>query len=87
MPGDPGNLNPTYFTEYPEDIRMFGVTFETKFPGGAVLGEFTYRPNQPLQYNSVDLISAAVSLTAPTPLREKADAVAPGGGGSRLGAP
>jgi len=79
VPGDPGNLNPTYFTEYPEDVRMFGATFDTKFRGGAVLGEFTYRPNQPLQYNSVDLIAAAISLTAPTPLRAKADAVAPGG--------
>lgn len=79
VPGDPGGLNPTYFTEYPEDIRMFGVSFETKIPGGAVLGELTYRPNQPLQYNSVDLISAAVSRTAPTPLRGMADAIAPGG--------
>jgi len=78
VPGDPGGLNPTYFTEYPEDIRMFGVSFETKIPGGAVVGELTYRPNQPLQYNSVDLISAAVSRTAPTPLRAMADAIAPG---------
>lgn len=78
LPGDPDNLNPTYFIEYPERIRMFGVTFESKFPGGAVLGEFTYRPNQPLQYNSVDVISAAVSRTAPTPLRAQMDAVAPG---------
>jgi len=78
VPGDPGGLNPTYFTEYPEDIRMFGVSFETKIPGGAVLGELTYRPEQPLQYNSVDLISAAVSRTAPTPLREMSDAIAPG---------
>jgi len=79
LPGDPGDLNPSYFTEYPEDIRMFGATFEKKWRGGLVLGEVTYRPNQPLQYNSYDVISAAVSRTAPTPLREKADAVAPGG--------
>ncbi len=77
--GRPGNLNPTYFTEYPEDIRMFGASFESKWRGGMVVGELTYRPNQPLQYNSYDVISAAVSRTAPTPLREKADAVAPGG--------
>ena len=44
-----------------------------------VVGELTYRPNQPLQYNSFDVISAAVSRTAPSPLREQADAVAPGG--------
>lgn len=78
LPGDPGDLNPKYFTEYPEDVRMFGVTFETAIPGGMVLGEFTYRPNQPLQYNPVDLISAAVSRTAPTPLRALMDALPPG---------
>jgi hypothetical protein len=55
VPGDPGNLNPTYFTEYPEDIRMLGVSFETKIPGGAVLNELL-PSDQPLQYNSVDLI-------------------------------
>jgi hypothetical protein len=79
LPGDPDILNPSYFTEYPEDIRMFGATVEKTWRGGSVLGELTYRPNQPLQYNSYDVISAAVSRTAPTPLREKADAVAPGG--------
>jgi len=78
LPGDPGNLNPTYFTEYPTGIRMFGATVETQFPGGAVYGELTYRPNQPLQYNSVDILSAAVSLTAPTPLRAQVQALAPG---------
>ena len=51
MPGDPGNLNPQFLTEFPEDIRIVGATFDTRFRGGAVFGEFTYRPNQPLQYN------------------------------------
>jgi hypothetical protein len=57
---------------------MFGATFETRIPGGTVLGELTYRPNQPLQYNSVDAIGATVSRTAPTPLRAKVDAMPPG---------
>lgn len=78
LPGDPGGLNPQYFTEYPEDIRLFGVTFDKKFQGGAVFGELTYRPNQPLQYNAQDLIAGFTSLTAPTPLRAQANATAPG---------
>ena len=78
VPGDPGDLNPEYFTEYPEDIRMFGVTFDSKVRGGAVFGEFTYRPNQPLQYNAQDLLNAFVSTTAPTPLRAQASALPPG---------
>jgi hypothetical protein len=78
VPGDPGNLNPQYFTDYPEDIRIYALTFDTKFRGGGVFVELSYRPNQPLQYNSADLIAAFVSLTAPTPLRAQANAAAPG---------
>ena len=44
VPGDPGDLNPQYFTEFPEDIRLYGATFNTRFRGGAVFGEITYRP-------------------------------------------
>jgi len=79
IPGAPDGLNPTYFTEFPEDIRMFGGTFETKVRGGTVFGELTYRPNQPLQYNAADLVAAAISNVAPTPLRAKMNALAPGG--------
>jgi len=79
VPGDPGGLNPRYFTEYPEDIRMLGITFETKLAAATVMGELTYRPNQPLQYNSADLIAAFTSPVAPTPLRAAAAAVAAGG--------
>jgi hypothetical protein len=79
IPGDPDGLNPTYFTEYPERIRIFGATFDTKLRAGAVFGELTYRPNHPLQYNSTDVMAAAVSLTAPTPLRDRLQALPPGG--------
>jgi hypothetical protein len=78
LPGDPDGLNPKYFTEYPERIRMFGATFDTKLRAGILFGELTYRPNQPLQYNSTDVMAAAVSLTAPTPFREQVDSLPPG---------
>lgn len=67
-----------YFTEYPEDIRMFALSFDTKFTGGAFFGELSYRPNQPLQYNATDLVAAFTSSVAPSPLRAEANAVAPG---------
>src|SRR4029453_8874173 len=79
VPGDPGGQNPTYFTEFPEDIRMFGVSFATKLKGGTGFGELTYRPNQPLQFNASDLIGAVVSPIAPTTLRDRERALAPGG--------
>ena len=78
VPGNPGGLNSTYFTEYPDDIRMFGLSFETRFKGGLAFGELTYRPNQPLQYNAADLLNGFLSRTAPTPLRTQIDALAPG---------
>jgi Protein of unknown function (DUF1302) len=79
VPGDPGGLNPTYYTEFPENIRMFGVTFETRFKGGFAFGELTYRPNQPLQFNAADLLGAVLSPVAPTTLRGQERALPPGG--------
>jgi hypothetical protein len=79
IPGDPGGLNPKYFTEFPEAIHMVALTFDTKWRGGGALGELSYRPNQPLQYNAGDAIAAGSSNTAPTPLRGLYSQVAPGG--------
>jgi hypothetical protein len=76
IPGSPRNAQ--YFTEYPEEIQMYALTFDSKIRGGAVFGELSYRPNQPFQYNSADLLAAFTSATAPTPLRAQANATAPG---------
>ncbi len=78
LPGNPDGLNPVYFIEFPERIRMFGASFATETPGGLLAGELSYRPNEPLQYNSTDVTAAAVSNTAPTPLRETIEALPPG---------
>lgn len=54
----------TYFVEYPEDIKLWGVSFNTAGPAGIALqGEYSYRPNQPMQLPSADLLLAAVGLT------------------------
>ena len=79
IPGDPGGLNPRYFTEFPESIQMYALTFDKAWRGGAVFGEFAWRPNQPLQYNAADLIAAFGSNVAPTPLRDQVEAVPAGG--------
>jgi hypothetical protein len=79
IPGDPDGLNPKYYTQWPEDIHMFGATFETKFKGGTAFGELTYRPNQPFQLNASDLLNAVASNVAPTPLRAEEQALPPGG--------
>ena len=79
LPGDPDGLNPKYVTEFPADVRMFGLTFETRFATGRAFGELTYRPNQPLQFNAADLLGAVLSPVAPTTLRSQERALPPGG--------
>jgi hypothetical protein len=52
-----------YFVEYPESIRLFGVSFNTAGPAGIALqGEYSYRPNQPVQLASTELLLAALGL-------------------------
>lgn len=62
--------NSQYFVEYPEDIRLYGLSFSTTLPTGtAWSGELSYRPNAPVQLNSTDILFAGV-----TPLEEYANA-------------
>ena len=50
-----------YFAEYPEDIRLWGVSFNTSAPGGIALqGEYSYRPNLPVQLSAPELLLAAL---------------------------
>jgi hypothetical protein len=52
-----------YFVEYPKNIHMFGLSFNTQLegPGIALQGELSYRPNQPLQVDAVELLFAGLS--------------------------
>ncbi|MCK9237647.1 MAG: DUF1302 domain-containing protein [Thiopseudomonas sp.] len=62
--------NGQYFMDYPENIRLYGLSFSTTLPTGtAWQGEISYRPNAPIQINTQDI---TLSLTAPV----KADAPA-----------
>ena len=50
-----------YAVEYPEDIRLYGVSFSTTLPAGlAWRGELSYRPNAPVQLASHDVLFAAL---------------------------
>ena len=47
---------------YPEDINLFGVSFNTTVPGGWSLGgEVSYRDNVPIQIDDVELLFAGLS--------------------------
>lgn len=58
-----------YFIGYPEDVRLFGLSFATTLPSGTALsGEVSYRPNLPVQINPFDIIIAGVGVPALSPL-------------------
>jgi len=56
-----------YFLEYPEDIKLYGVSFQTNVGTASVAGEISYRPNQPLQINTVDLTVTSYNLAPVVP--------------------
>ena len=52
----------TYFAEFPMDRKLYGFSFNTQGPAGIALqGEVSYRPNQPLQIASAEVILAALN--------------------------
>ena len=60
----PGAINSirtaSYNVVYPEDIRLYGLSFSTNIEGTSLGGEISYRPNMPLLLNGADLNLAAV---------------------------
>ncbi|HEY5559844.1 MAG TPA: DUF1302 domain-containing protein [Steroidobacteraceae bacterium] len=53
----------SYYTQYPEDIQLFGVSFNTQLgqTGVALQGEVSYRHDAPLQFDDVELLFAALT--------------------------
>ncbi|MEH6490964.1 DUF1302 domain-containing protein [Halopseudomonas sp.] len=57
-----------YFFEYPEDIRLYGMSFQTMAGSASVAGEISYRPNMPMQINTGDMSrTALVAAGVPVP--------------------
>ena len=55
----------SYFTEYPEDIDLFGVSFNTSIGTWSLSGELSYRPDAPLQIDDVEILFAALTPLNP----------------------
>ena len=63
--GNVSAASANYFAEYPEDVHMFGFSFNTTLPWGiAFQGEYSYKPNQPFQLSSFE--SELATLGAPS---------------------
>src|SRR3546814_2875996 len=55
--------NPRIVFEYPENIHLFGLSFNTSIGDYSLQGEVAYRPNLPLQISIADLGFAALGPT------------------------
>lgn len=55
------------FLEYPEDIHIFGASFNSTLGNWSLAGEMTYSPNQPAQVSVVDVAYAALQPALPDP--------------------
>lgn len=56
-----------YFLEYPEDIKLYGISFNSQIgtTGLALQGELSYRQDAPLQVDDVELLYAALQPINP----------------------
>jgi hypothetical protein len=54
---------PQIVFEYPEDIQMYGFSFNTTLGDYSIQGEIAYRPKLPLQVSIADLSFAALGTT------------------------
>jgi hypothetical protein len=58
--------NSSYYVEYPEDIRLYGLSFSTTLSTGtAWSGELSYRPNAPVQLNTTDILFSGLTPLNP----------------------
>lgn len=78
-----GGMPTRYQIEFPEDQKIIAASFATLLPTGtAWSGEFTYRPDTPIQINANDVLvrglAANIGINNPT----VATAVAAGAGGT-----
>ncbi|MBL4835051.1 MAG: DUF1302 domain-containing protein [Pseudomonas sp.] len=56
-----------YFFEYPEDIRLYGVSFQTMVGPATLAGEISYRPNMPMQISTGDQSRTALLAASGAP--------------------
>ncbi len=53
------------FTEYPESIQMMGASFNTSVGKWSLAGEYSVRPDLPLQVSGVDVVFAGLQPALP----------------------
>lgn len=79
IPGNPYGGNPTFYAEFPEDQKLYGLSIATNLAGWAVSGEVSFRPDSPLQINSTELLHAALGQYPWSPITPVVASLPPGG--------
>jgi hypothetical protein len=51
--------------DYPEDIRLYGISFNTNLGSWSLAGEYSYRPDLPVQVGITDVIFAGLQPAFP----------------------
>lgn len=59
-------LGPMYYAEYPEDNEIYGVSFSTTLSEWSWSGEVSYRPNQAVQINTTEILTAGLRPELPS---------------------
>lgn len=65
------------FLDYPENIHMFGLSFNTNIGSWALSGEYSYRPNLPLQVQISDVVFAGLQPALPAQDQDLTNLAAP----------
>ena len=77
--GDPDGANMAYFTEHAERLRISALTVTHQAGPATLQGELSYRPAATFMLAPGDVLPPFLNAGAPSQLRARADAVAPGG--------
>jgi hypothetical protein len=79
IPGNPYGGNPTFYAEFPEDVKTYGLSVATNLGGWALSGEVSFHPDMPIQINSTELLQAALGLAPWSPITPIVLSLPPGG--------
>lgn len=61
-----GAAKAQYFLGYPEDIRLYGLSFNSTLGTASVEGELSYRPNMPLGFDDLTYATLRLAPVVPT---------------------
>ena len=57
---------PDYVLQYPEDTEIMGASFSTNFGLWSVGGEYSFRPDSPVQINTTEILTAGLRAGVPS---------------------